>query len=83
MTAIASARPASRPRSVQVRLPLSILVWLLLVPLAVIVSPIVFVVSLFWRLNPFTAVAVLFALVIALGGVRIDVESPGVRVKLF
>jgi hypothetical protein len=83
MTTIASARPASRPQTIQVRLPLTLLVWLLLVPLAVIVAPIVFVGGLLWRLNPFTAVAVLFALVIALGGVRIDVESPGVRVKLF
>jgi hypothetical protein len=83
MTTIASARPAARPQAVRVRLPLTLLVWLLLVPLAVIVSPIVFVVSFFWRLNPFTAVAVLFGLVIALGGVRIDVEAPGVRVKLF
>ena len=63
-------------------LPLSILVWPAL-PLAVIVSPIVLVAGLFWRLNHFTAVAVLFGLVIALGGVLIDVESPGVRVKLF
>jgi hypothetical protein len=83
MTTIASSRPASRRRSVQVRAPLSLLVWLLLVPLAVLVSPLVFVVSLFWRLNPFTAVAVLFGLTVALGGVRIDVETPGARVKLY
>ena len=68
---------------VRVWVPLSVLVWLILMPLAVVATPFAFVAAPFWRLNPFKAIAAMFSLVIALCGVRIEVDTPDARVTLF
>jgi hypothetical protein len=75
--------PRRTHRPVRVWFPLSVLVWLILMPLAVVATPFVFVAALVWRLNPFTAIGALFGLLIALCGVRIEVDTPGARVNLF
>src|SRR6202012_4931209 len=73
-----------RPRNpVRIWVPLSVLVWLILMPLAVVATPLVFVAAPFWRLNSFAAVGALFSLLIALCGVRIDVDTPDAHVHLF
>jgi hypothetical protein len=84
MNASSFPRPAAGPaHPVRVWIPLGVVVWLLLIPLAVIVSPIVFVAAAFWRLNPFVTVGALFALVVALAGVKVEVETPDARINLF
>ncbi len=75
--------PRHTHRQVRIWFPLTILVWLILLPLAVVAAPLVFVAALIWRLNPFAAVGALFSLLIALCGVRIDIDTPDARVTLF
>jgi pilus assembly protein TadC len=74
---------AHRRRPFRLRLPVPlILIWLLLAPIALLLSPVLLVACLILRLNPFTAAAVLIALAVALSGTRIEVESPGARVDI-
>ena len=83
MNATSFTRPRRAPHPVRIRVPLSVVVWLVLMPLAVIATPFVFVAAPFWRLSPFAAVGALFALLIALCGVRVQVDTPGAHVHLF
>ena len=84
MNAMSVSHSYRRPRRpVRVWLPLSLLVWLVLLPLAVLAAPLVFVGAAIWRLNPFKAVGALFSLIVALCGVRIEVETPDAHVNLF
>ena len=73
----------ARRHPVTVWLPLTVLVWAILIPLAVIATPLVLALAPFFRLNPFAAVAALFGILIALCGVRVEVETPDARVNLF
>jgi hypothetical protein len=50
------------------------LIWLLLLPLAVLVSPFVFIACLFCRVNPFRGVAVMWQILNALTDTNIEVE---------
>jgi uncharacterized membrane protein len=50
------------------------LVWLLLLPLAVLLSPFIFIACLFCRVNPFRGVAVLWQIVGALNDTQLEVE---------
>jgi hypothetical protein len=75
--------PRRAHRPVRIWFPLTILVWLILMPLALVATPFVFVAALIWRINPFMAVGTLFSLLIALCGVRVDVDTPDARVTLF
>jgi uncharacterized membrane protein len=51
------------------------LIWLLLLPLAVLISPFVFLASLFCRVNPVRGVAVMWQIMNALTDTNIDVEN--------
>jgi hypothetical protein len=51
-----------------------VLIWLLLLPLTVLLSPLVFIACLIGRVNPFRAVAVMGEIVWALHDTRLEVE---------
>jgi hypothetical protein len=57
-----------------------LLLWLLLAPLAVVLSPLLIVMCLAMRLNPARAAGALAGVLCALPGVRVEVESPGATV---
>lgn len=50
------------------------LIWLLLLPLAVVLSPFIFVACLFCRVNPFRGVAVIWQILNALADTDLQVE---------
>jgi uncharacterized membrane protein len=50
------------------------LIWLLLLPLAVLLSPFVFIACLFCRVNPLRGVAVMWQILNALTDTNIEVE---------
>ncbi len=60
-------------RTFRVWIPL-FLIWLLLLPLAVPLSPFFFIASLVCRVNPFRAVAVMWQILNALADTNIEVE---------
>jgi len=50
------------------------LIWLLLLPLAVLLSPCIFLACLVCRVNPFRGVVVMWQILTALGDTDVDVE---------
>ena len=50
------------------------LIWLLLLPLAVLLSPFMFLTCLVCRVNPFRGVAVMWQILTALGDTDVEVE---------
>jgi uncharacterized membrane protein len=50
------------------------LVWLLLLPLAILVSPFIFVACLFCRVNPFQGLVVVWQILSALADTNVEVE---------
>ena len=50
------------------------LVWLLLLPLAVLLSPFIFIACLFCRVNPLRGVAVIWQILTALADMNVEVE---------
>jgi uncharacterized membrane protein len=61
-------------RTIRLWIPL-ILIWLLLLPLAVLLSPFIFIACLFCRVNPFRGVALMWQVLNALTDTSIDVEQ--------
>jgi hypothetical protein len=61
------------------------LMWLLLVPLGVLLSPFIFIGFLVCRVNPFRGVAVLWQILSALADTRLEVEhrSAGLSFHIF
>jgi len=62
-----------RSRTFRLWIPL-VLVWLLLLPLAVFLSPFIFVACLFCRVNPFRGVSVMWQILSALSDTELEVE---------
>jgi len=60
-------------RTFRVWIPL-FLIWLLLLPLAVSLSPFIFIGCLFCRVNPLRGVAVLWQILTALADTNIEIE---------
>jgi hypothetical protein len=60
-------------RTFRLWIPL-VLVWLLLLPLGIVLSPFIFIACLVCRVNPFRGVAVLWQILNALTDTRLDVE---------
>lgn len=52
------------------------LIWLLLLPLVVLLSPFIFIACLFCRVNPFRGVAVIWQILSALADLDVQVEHP-------
>jgi uncharacterized membrane protein len=50
------------------------LIWLLLLPLAILLSPFIFVARLFCRVNPFRGIAVMWQILNALADTNVEVE---------
>lgn len=63
-----------KSRTIRLWIPL-ILIWLLLLPLAVLLSPFIFVACLFCRVNPFRGVALMWQVLNALTDTSIEVEQ--------
>lgn len=60
-------------RTFRLWIPL-VLIWLLLLPLAVLASPFIFIACLICRVNPFRGVAVLWQIIWALNDTQFEVE---------
>ena len=71
-------------RTFRLWIPL-VLIWLLLVPLAVLLSPFVFLACLICRVSPFRGVAVLWQILNALADSELEVEhrSAGLSFHIF
>jgi len=52
-----------------------ILIWLLLLPLGVLLSPFIFIASIACRVNPFRVVAVLWQILVGLVDTQVEVEQ--------
>jgi uncharacterized membrane protein len=61
-------------RTIRLWIPL-ILIWLVLLPLAVLLSPFIFIACLFCRVNPFRGVALMWQALNALTDTSIEVEQ--------
>lgn len=61
-------------RTIRLWIPL-ILIWLLLLPLAVLLSPFIFIACLLCRVNPFRGVALMWQVLNALTDTSIEVEQ--------
>ena len=60
-------------RTFRLWIPL-LLIWLLLLPLAILLSPFIFIACLVCRVNPFRGVAVMGQILSALGETELEVE---------
>ena len=61
-------------RTIRLWIPL-ILIWLLLLPMAGLLSPFIFIACLFCRVNPFRGVALMWQVLNALTDTSIEVEQ--------
>ena len=61
-------------RTIRLWIPL-ILIWLLLLPLAVLLSPFIFIACLFCRVNPFRGVALMWQVLNALTDTSVELEQ--------
>jgi uncharacterized membrane protein len=61
------------------------LIWLLLLPLAIVISPFVFIACLFCRVNPFRGIAVMWQILTALADTKVEVKhrSAGMSFHVF
>lgn len=58
------------------------LVWLLLLPFALLMLPLIFIGCLVFAVNPFRAIAAFWRLVAALKGTNIEVDQPDCYVSI-
>jgi hypothetical protein len=66
-------------RRIRLWLPL-FLVWLLLVVLGLLLSPLILIACLIARLNPFRAIWRLVSVFVAMAGTHIEVQSPDANI---
>jgi hypothetical protein len=76
---LAEVRISTPDHRFRLWLPL-FLVWLLLLILAVLLSPLILIALLIARLNPFTTVWALIRVVAALSGAHVEVKAPDANV---
>lgn len=76
-----TAVPARPPRRFLLRIPV-LPVWVLLLPLALLLAPLVFVACLMARQSPFRGVADFWQLFSGLRGVRVVVDDPRAAVSI-
>lgn len=62
-----------RSRTFRIWLPL-FLVWLLLIPLGIVLSPFIFIACLVCRVNPFRGIALMWQIVSALSDTQLELE---------
>jgi hypothetical protein len=76
-----TAVSARAPRRFRLRIPI-LLVWVLLLPFALLLAPLVFVACLMARVGPFRGVAVFWQLFCGLRGVRVALDDPGAAISI-
>jgi hypothetical protein len=83
LVAVVSLR-GRESRTLRIRVPLMLL-WLLLVPFAVLLSPLIFIGCLACRVNPFRPFSVGWQILMALHDTEVEVEhrSAGVSICVF
>ncbi len=80
LVAVVSLR-GRESRTLRVWVPLFLL-WLLLVPLAVLLSPVIFIVFLVCRVNPFRAFSVGWQILRALNDTEVEIEHPSAGISI-
>jgi hypothetical protein len=80
LVAVVSLR-GRESRTLRVRVPL-ILLWLLLVPIAALLSPLIFMVCLLCRVNPFRAFSVGWQILRALNDTEVAIEHRSAAVSI-
>jgi uncharacterized membrane protein len=60
-----------------------VLVWFLLMPLALLLSPVILVLSLACRVNPFRVVSVLWQILSALSHTEVDIDRAGAGMSFY
>jgi hypothetical protein len=73
-------RPAER-FALRLWIPL-VLVWALLAPFLILLSPLIIVGLAIMRVEPFRAIGVAFAILHGLGGTQVDVETDDAFIKI-
>jgi hypothetical protein len=79
MLAIVHILPARGRRALRLWVPL-FLVWLILLPFALILLPVYFVMCAVMDIAPFRTLSAFFGLLGAMGGTHIEVDSPDASV---
>jgi uncharacterized membrane protein len=59
-----------------------LLVWVLLLPFFLLLTPIVFAACLAYKVDPFQGVSIYWQLFNGLRGVRVEVEDRGARIRI-
>jgi len=77
----ASTIPAKPHRAFRLWIPF-LLVWVLLLPFVILLTPVLFVACLFLRIDPIQAVLACLEVFIALRGIRVEVEDPSGPVRI-
>jgi hypothetical protein len=79
MLAIVRILPAKSRRTLRLWVPL-FLVWLLLLPFAVVLLPLYFVMCAVMDIAPFRTLGALFAVLGSIGGTHVEVDGPDASV---
>jgi hypothetical protein len=72
----------ARKRQLRLWVPL-LLIWVLLLPFVLLLAPLVFAACLIMGVDPIRGVSVYWALFISLRGLRVEVEDPGARIRVY
>jgi hypothetical protein len=78
---LADATALKPRRRLHIWIPL-LLVWVLLLPFILLLAPLVFVACLIAKVDPFQGVLVYWQIFNALRGLRVEVDDPGVRIRI-
>ena len=78
----ADAVPMATKRQFRLWIPL-LLIWVLLLPFVLLLSPFVFAACLVMGVDPVRGVSVYWELFSSLRGLRVEVEEPGARIRIY
>ena len=81
LVAMVSLR-GKQSRTFRLWLPV-VLVWFLLMPMALLLSPVILVVCLACRVNPFRGISVLWQILSALSHTEVEVDRAGAGVSFY
>jgi len=74
--------PMATKRQFRLWIPL-LLIWVLLLPFVLLLAPLVFVACLVAKVDPVQGVLVYWRLFSSLRGLRVEVEDPGARIRIY
>jgi len=69
-------------RQFHIWIPL-LVIWVLLLPFVLLLVPLVFVACLVAKVDPLQGVSVYWQLFSSLRGLRVEVEDPGARIRIY